>query len=321
VTRVRPEFGVDPNGFVAQFWQAARREAKDEIFQAHIQDAAAAILKTVVWSAPLFLFLCVLREYTSRKGLRMTTTKWVMLLIGLAVAGCVAMVGIVIIVWFFGFDKPGVDGLLPVYSIEQTVSAHPGFLRTTVTSATSVFVSDYDEYALQLQDVEPKNAIGRGPIGGRMVYTIPGQKPTDYIAVDEGSEMPAYAVYRNTQLPPFDWRHAKFQAMEYTGPIGLTSHKRTTDPALIEDVVSTLRDGTPVPSSSLAAGSVSNLYGVWLFSDQLPGLIYFPKVYAAPSGPVYLSESVVMVSANPNQWTAARWIPAGPLFTKWLQAP
>ena len=253
--------------------------------------------------------------------MKMTTTKWVMLLIALGMAVCVTMVAIVIIVWFFGLGNVGVDGWLPVYSIEQTASVHPGFLRTTVTSGTSVFVSDYDEYALQLQDVEPKNAIGRGPIGGRMVYTIPGQKPTDYIAVDEGSEMPAYAVYRNSQLPPFDWRHAKFQTMEYTAPMGPAAHKRTTDPALIEEVVSAMRDGTPIPPSSLAAGSVSNLYGVWLNSDQLPGLIYFPKVYAEPSGPVYLSESVVMVSANAYQWTEARWVPAGPLFTKWLQTP
>ena len=250
----------------------------------------------------------------------MSAKKW-MILIALGMAGCVAMVGIALVVWFLGLGNVGVDGWLLVYTIEQTASVHPGFLRTTVTSGTSVFVSDYDEYALQLQDVEPKNAIGRGPVGGKMVYTIPGQKPTDYIAVDEGSEMPAYAVYRNSQLPLFDWRHAKFQTMEYTAPMGPAAHKRTTDPALIEEVVSAMRDGTPIPSPSLAAGSVSNLYGVWLYSDQLPGMIYYPKVYADPSGPVYLSESVVMVSANAKQWTEARWIPAGPLFTKWLQMP
>jgi hypothetical protein len=34
-----------------------------------------------------------------------------------------------------------------------------------------------------------------------------------------------------------------------------------------------------------------------------------------------VAESVVMVSANAKQWTEARWIPAGPLFTKWLQMP
>jgi hypothetical protein len=250
----------------------------------------------------------------------MSKKKW-LILIAVGMALCVMMVAILCIAWFFGLGNVGADGWLPVYTIQQTNSAHAGFLRTTVTSGTSVYVSDYEEYALQLQNVEPTHAIGRGPIGGKMVYTIDGQKATDYIAVDEGSEMPAYAVFRNTQLPPFDWRHAKFQAMEYTGTIGITAHKRTTDPVLIEEVVSTLRDGTPIPSSSLAAGSVSNLYGVRLFSDQLPGIVYYPKVYADPTGPVYLAESVVMVDVNPNRWKEARWIPAGPLFTKWLQTP
>ena len=249
----------------------------------------------------------------------MTTKKRVMLLVVLGIAGCVAMVGLVLV----GLLAIGVDPVryLPVYTTDQSASAHAGFLRTTVTSGTLVYVSDYEEYALQLQNVEPTHAIGRGPIGGKMVYTIDGQKPTHYVAVDEGSEMPAYAVFRNSQLPPFDWQHAKFQAMEYTGTIGVTAHKRTTDPALIEEVVSAMREGIPIPTASLAAGSVSNLNGVWLNSDQLPGIIYYPKVYADPSGPVYLSESVVMVSANSNQWAEARWVPAGPLFTKWLQTP
>jgi len=104
----------------------------------------------------------------------MSTKKW-LILIALGMAVCVTMVAILCFAWFFGLGNFKVGGWLPVYKIEQTASAHPGFLRTTVTSGTSVFVSDYDEYALQLQDVEPKNAIGRGPIGGKMVYTIPGK--------------------------------------------------------------------------------------------------------------------------------------------------
>jgi len=220
-----------------------------------------------------------------------------------------------------GLGNMGVDHRLPVYTFEQTTSTHPGYRRTTITSGTAVYVNDYDEYALQLQNTDPTNAVGRTSFGGGKICAIPGQKPTDYVAADVGSEMPAYEVFRNSQLSPFDWRHGKFQAMEYTGPIGRTAHKRTTDPALIEDVVSTLREGTPITSPSLVAGSISNLYGVYLFSDQLPGLIYCPEVYTDPAGPVYLAESFVMEKADSKQWTEARWIPAGPLFTKWLQTP
>jgi hypothetical protein len=36
---------------------------------------------------------------------------------------------------------------------------------------------------------------------------------------------------------------------------------------------------------------------------------------------VYLAESFVMEKANSKEWTQARWIPAGPLFTQWLQTP
>jgi len=250
----------------------------------------------------------------------MSTKKWLLLIV-LGMAVCVTMVAIVCVGWFFGWGSLGVEGRLPLYKTEQTASAHPGYLRTTVTSGRMVFVCDYDEYPLQLQDLEPKNGIGRQPVGGASVFAIPGQKVTDYIAVDEGSEMPAYAIFRNIQLPPFDWRHAKFQSMVYTGPIGRGARPQVTDPALIEDVVSALRNGNPLPSLALSTGSVSNLYALWLYTDQLPGLVYGPKVYADPAGSVYLSESVAMVSTNPKQWAEARWVPAGPLFTKWLQTP
>jgi hypothetical protein len=76
-----------------------------------------------------------------------------------------------------------------------------------------------------------------------------------------------------------------------------------------------------VAPPSLVAGSTSNLNGVYLFSDQLPGLIYCPDVYMDPVGPVYLAESFAMEKADSKQWTQARWIPASPLFTKWLQTP
>src|ERR1035438_3089077 len=83
------------------------------------------------------VFVCVAR-LRARKETRMSTKKWV-ILIAMGMAVCVTMVAIVIIVWFFGLGNVGADGWLPVRSIEQTASVHPGFLRTTVTSGTSVF--------------------------------------------------------------------------------------------------------------------------------------------------------------------------------------
>jgi len=252
----------------------------------------------------------------------MSKNKWLILIV-LGVAACVTMAVIVAGVWFIIFGDSGVDPTLPVYTTDQTASAHPGYLRTTATSGKSVYVSDYDEHSLQLEDRYPNHVIGRSPFGGGKICSIPGEDPTAYIAVDEGSEMPAFGVYRNTQLPPFDWRHAKFRAMEYTGQIGPSAHKRTTDQALIEDVVRTLSEGTPVTSPALAVvkGSISNLDAVCLSSDQLPGMMFCPNVYKDPAGPVYLVDSFEMEIISTNQWMKVHWIPASPLFTQWLDTP
>ncbi|MGD0059178.1 MAG: hypothetical protein ABSD58_07145 [Verrucomicrobiia bacterium] len=254
----------------------------------------------------------------------MSKKKW-LILIGLGVALCVvALVSIAFLVSvFLVVGAPPINPLLPVYTIDQGASAHPGYRRTTATSGTNVYVSDFEEQMLQLQNYDPNHVIGRSLFGGGEICSIPGQPPTAYIAVDEGSEMPAFAVFRNSQRPPFDWRHATFRSMEYTAQIGPSAHKRTTDPALIEDVIHTLRDGTSVTSPPLAAisGIISNLNGVWLICDQLPGLAFNPNVYKEPSGPAYLVDSFVTLNDFTNKALQVRWIPASPLFNQWLQTP
>jgi hypothetical protein len=211
--------------------------------------------------------------------------------------------------------------LLPKYSLEQTDSSQPWYRRTTVHFQSAVYVNDFEDYSVLLANPVPANAIGRAPFGNSLVCSIPGQNPSDYIAVDCGSEMEAYEVFRNAQRPPFDWRHAKFQAMEFTGIIGRTEHKRTTDPALMADVVRTLSEGTPTTLPLPAAVTGSNICGVCLSSDELPGLIFCPSVYRDQAGPVYLAESIGVEYGNRTQKIHARWIPASPLFTQWVQTP
>src|SRR5271155_4913663 len=160
----------------------------------------------------------------------MSKKKW-LILIGLGAVLCV--VALVSVVFLISMGEPPVNPLLPVYTTEQVLSSHPGYRRTTATSGTNVYVSDFEEQMLQLQDFYPSHVIGRSPFGGGKICSIPGQPTTAYIDVDEGSEMPAFAVFRNSQWPVFDWRHATFRSMEYTGQIGPSAHKRTTDPALI----------------------------------------------------------------------------------------
>jgi hypothetical protein len=254
----------------------------------------------------------------------MSKKKW-LIVIGLGVVLCV--VGLVSIACLVGVflvvGEPPVNPLLPVYTTDQVDSAHPGYRRTTATSGTNVYVSDFEEQMLQLQNYDPTHVIGRSQFGGGKICSIDGQPPTAYIAVDEGSEMPAFGVFRNSQWPPFDWRHAAFRSMEYTAQMGPSAHKRTTDPALIEDVIRTLRDGTSVTSPPLAAvsGIISNMNGVLLICDQLPGLTFSPNVYKESSGPAYLVDSFVTENDYTNKALRVRWIPASPLFNLWLQTP
>lgn len=62
----------------------------------------------------------------------------------------------------------------------------------------------------------------------------------------------------------------------------------------------------------------STVHAVLLWSDQLPGLIFSPQVYLAPTGDVYLAENLEAVAFQGAKETIrARWIPASAKFTQW----
>jgi len=219
---------------------------------------------------------------------------------------------------------PSMDSSLPVYTIAQTDSAHPGYRRTTVSTAVASYVNDFEEQSLQLSDSDPKQVVGRSQYGNGKICAIAGQDPSAYLAVDVGSEMPAYEVFRNSRHPPFDWRHAAFQRMRLAMPEGPAANKETTDPALIEEVLRTLRDGTPAtppvePPAVTASGSPAGVYGVLLFSDQLPGLVFRPSCYLEKTGQVYVADSLLLTFTRTQQSVQAQWIPVSPLFAQWVQ--
>jgi len=217
------------------------------------------------------------------------------------------------------------DRSLPVYTTEQTDSTHPGYRRTTVSTAGAEDVNDVEEQSLQIIEAEPKQVVGRSRFGNGKIRAIDGQEPSAYLAVDVGSEMPAYEVYRSTGHPPFDWRHAAFQKLRLAVLEGPAANKETTDAALIDDVLRTLRGGTPVnpalpPQPLISAGS-AGVHGILLFSDQLPGMAFRPSCYLAPSGEVYLADSVVVTYTKAGPLVQAAWIAASPLFTRWATTP
>jgi hypothetical protein len=133
--------------------------------------------------------------------------------------------------------------------------------------------------------------------------------------------MPAYEVFRNVNQPVFDWRHAKFQAMEFPGfRVGM-NRKRSTDAALMAEVVKTLEEGTPTTEVFPLAEMRSNVCSVCFFTDELPGIKFCPQAYRDESGAIYLAESLGMEPLNRGMKYHGRWIPAGALFTAWVKTP
>lgn len=204
----------------------------------------------------------------------------------------------------------------PVYTYEQTESSHAGYRRTTITSGGAVYVNDFEEYSLRLANPEPTQTVGRSKFGNGKICAIPGQSPSAYLAADVGSEMPAYEVFRNVQQPVFDWRRATFQKLVLATLEGPAANKTTTDSALIEDVLRTLREGA---LASLPPQLLNEVHAVHLFSDRLPGLIFCPLVHFDKTGQVYLAENCWIEFTKTNQLVHARWIPASPQFTQWAQ--
>jgi hypothetical protein len=208
-------------------------------------------------------------------------------------------------------ENPEAVGL-PVYKLNQTDSSHNGYRRTTLSSGSSVYVNDFEEYSLQLMNPEPKLVIGGREFGDSKVCAIEGQETTAYIAANVGSEMPAYEVFRNINQPPFNWHKATFKKMRFAIPTGPASNKETADNTLIQDVLTTLRDGKPTISASLFPTNLTNwkhFTTLQLFTDELPGMVFCVGVYMDDAGHFYLAE---------NQ-SAKQWIEASALMTKWMQ--
>ena len=216
-------------------------------------------------------------------------------------------------------SKPG----LPFYTMgQQSPSSHPGYLHDTVTGGGEVYVHDYEEACLQLTLSEPQTVVGlMGSINPAKVGAVPGQPVTAYIMVDCGSEMPAYAPYRNVKQPPFDWRTATFRQMTARQQTKFGPVLTTTNAALIAEVVRLLRNGTPVELNSFPFSGATNLTTLTLTSDQLPGLLFCPSLCYYGNGTIYLAESLMMdFTVTPPQ-VRARWIPANAMLTDWLKAP
>jgi len=256
----------------------------------------------------------------------MSKKKWFILIalgMGLGLLG-VALLVVLVFGFLFGNGEATASATgLPVYMMEQSASSHAGYRHSSLTRGDEIYVSDYEEGALQLANPEPSSVIGvQGPMGISKVCSIPGQPITAYIAVDCGGEMPAFAPYRNIKQAPFDWRTATFREMSAYHMNGGGPYLPTTDAALLAEVVRTLRDGTPVELPDFSfADSATKLGAIKMTCDQLPGLLFCPVVFTDANGQIYLAESTMLDTASTPLQLHARWIAASPALTEWLKAP
>jgi hypothetical protein len=257
----------------------------------------------------------------------MSRRAWFILFAAIFALGAIAVAFVLIIAlaFFIGHRHSTVNlSRLPVYTLEQSASSPAGYRHTTLTSGNEIYVSDYEEAALQLINGDPKTIIGRiGTVSDAKACAIEGQPLTGYIAGDCGSEMPAYVPYRNIKQPPFDWRTASFREMT-AWRVSQHPHNpylTTSNAALIAEVVRVLRDDAPVDLGGISFAAGTNLAAIKMTCDQLPGLLFCPAIYYRGNGAIYLAESLTM------DWTAkpgeihARWIPAGAMLTEWLKSP
>jgi hypothetical protein len=255
----------------------------------------------------------------------MSKKKWIIIAaVGMGL-GLMGIAGLLVLGFclFAGHEETTGDGsLLPIYTMDQSVSSHAGYRRNIMASGSDVFVNDYEEEALQLANPEPSTVVGHlGSMGVIKICSIPGQSVTAYIACDDGSEMPAYIPYRSLNQKPFDWRTAAFREMSAYRTNGGSPYLTTTKDALLAEVVRTLRDGTPVELPSFSFVRAASLGSIKMTSDQLPGLLFCPLVFTDASGQIYLAESLMYDNAFAPKQLHARWIPASPALTQWLKTP
>jgi hypothetical protein len=229
------------------------------------------------------------------------------LIVAAVTVACCAM-SICALFAIFGLGFLG-ESELPLYTFEQVPSAHEGYLRTTLTSGNTVYVMDYEEYALLAATSAPTQKIGRFPVseGNSGLYVIPGQDPSAYALEFD----PMYQqVYRNINHPPFDWLNAEFQKVRVMFPT--KNPKETEDASIINNVHTTLIGAAIIIVPFQLDGNYSGYenYTALLFSEELPGLMYAAGLHIAPDGSIYLAENIV----------SNVWHPAGRTFNDWLKS-
>lgn len=232
-----------------------------------------------------------------------TKKKWLVGMVVFALGGVIFIIGLAAILFRQSLLKAG---NLPDYLYETSPSIHEGFSRQTLTIASSVFVSDYEEFGL----ASAGNDILMGETTtGQRVYQIAGQ--ADYLVVYDF--MSPLGIFRNTLATPFDWRTVDFNEMRLYPMVGPNTQtpadpKSSTDKDLLEAALSPLRDSSITPLSPDQI-TLTQTYSLSLYSDQLSGMWYILGVYVDADGKVYVAGNTL----------SKEWFPASEAFSNWVK--
>ena len=229
--------------------------------------------------------------------------KWMVGIIVFVIGGGVAVFGLAAILFRQALLNAGNP---PDYAYQTSPSTHEGYSHQTLTIAGSVYVSDYEEYGLS----SAGNDILMGETAtGQRVYQIAGQ--ADYLVVYDF--MSPLGVFRNTLVPPFDWRTVDFNEMRLYPMVAPNTQTpadpiSSTDKDLLEAALSPLRDSSITPLSPDQV-TPTQTYSLSLYSDQLSGMWYILGVYVDTAGKVYVAENTL----------AKEWFPASEAFSNWVK--
>ena len=226
--------------------------------------------------------------------------KWGIGIIVFVIGGGVFVFGLAAILFRQALLKAG-D--LSEYVYQTTPSTHEGYAHQTLTIASSVYVSDYEEYGL----ASAGNDVLMGETTtGQRAYQIEGQ--ADYLVVYDF--MSPLGVFRNTLATPFDWRTVDFNEMRLYSTEIVTATpqepKTSTEVQLIQAALAPMRGDSESISPSQVSGEYKS-FVLYLYSEQLTGMSYAIGVYVDATGAVYVAENTL----------SKEWFPAAELFSEW----
>jgi len=229
--------------------------------------------------------------------------KWMVGIIVFVIGGGIAVFGLAAILYRQAFLNAK---NLTEYVYQTSPSTHEGYSHQTLTIASSMYVSDYEEYGLS----SAGNDILMGETAtGQRVYQIAGQ--ADCLVVYDF--MSPLGVFRNTLAPPFDWRTVDFNEMRLYPMVAPNTQTpadpiTSTDKNLIAEALTPLRDSSIKPLSPDQI-TLAQTYSLSLYGDQLSGMWYILGVYVDTDGKVYVAENTL----------SKEWFPASETFAEWIQ--